>query len=228
MGGRKELLPESVDTVAKRLKRAQLTATEDAVRKAIFRSFAMSGSSASVRDIMALVPGLDGQALSDICQSLANYDLIVWDEVEQHVQSAYPFSGSPTAHTVRLKNGPGVFALCAVDALGMPVMLKQAADLVSRCEHCNIPIEIAVAPEELGQYHPGETVVWFPLAPDGCLSVAQSRCPDINFFCSPEHQDTWRENRGWPDGQSMTMAEAFEAGREIFGSLLASPEVHLG
>lgn len=198
------------------------------MRKAILRSFAMSGTSASVRDIMVLVPGLDAQDLSDICQTLAKYDLIVWDEAGQCVQSAYPFSGSPTAHTVRLKNGPAVFALCAVDALGMPVMLKQAADLMSRCEHCHTPIEIAVAPEELGQYHPGETVVWFPLAVDRCRSVAQSRCPDINFFCSPEHQDAWREGRGWPDGQWMTMAEAFEAGREIFGSLLASPEVHLG
>ncbi|MFQ5882084.1 MAG: alkylmercury lyase family protein [Candidatus Methylomirabilales bacterium] len=122
------------------------------------------------------------------------------------------------------RGGPTVFALCAVDALGIPVMLGQAANIASRCAHCQTPVEVAVTPGGLGRHHPRESLMWFPLAAEVCRPVAQSRCPDINFFCSPEHLDTWWLARGRPEGLSMTMAEAFEAGREIFGSLLTSPE----
>jgi hypothetical protein len=217
-------LPESLDTIAARLANADLTPQEEEVRKAVLRAFAAGGASPTADNIITIIPELRRQGVLRIFRRLAEKDLIVWDEAEQRVQSAYPFSGFPTAHTVHLKDGPAIFALCAVDALGMPLMLGQAADIVSCCVQCHTPVEVAVAPKGLGQYRPTESVVWFPLAADVCCPVAQSRCPDINFFCSPEHRDAWWQARGRPEGLSMTMAEAFEAGREIFGSLLAIRE----
>ena len=221
-------LPESVNTIATRLANADLAQIEEEVRKAILRAFATSGTSPTVDDIITLLPGLGRQDVTRICRRLGDKDLIVWDEAEQHVQSAYPFSGLPTTHIVHLKDGPKVFALCAVDALGMAVMLGQAADIVSRCAHCHTPVEIAVVPDGLGQYRPRESLVWFPLAEDACCPVAESRCPDINFFCSAEHRDTWWQARDRPDGLALTMTEAFEAGREIFGSLLTRPASNVG
>jgi len=213
-------LPKSINTIASRLANADLTQQEEDVRRAILKAFGTSGTSLTVGDIITLVQGLNRHDLSRICRKLAERDLIVWDETGQCVQSAYPFSGLPTAHKVHLKDGPVIFALCAVDALGMPVMLGQAAHIVSRCAHCDAPIEVAVSDEGLGQYRPRDSVVWFPLAEDVCCPVAQSRCPDINFFCSTEDRNAWWQARDRPEGLPMTMVEAFEAGREIFGSLL--------
>lgn len=217
-------LPESVDTIATRLANANLTQKEEEVRKAILRAFGTSGRSPTVGEIMAVLPGLSGQEVTRICQRLGEKDLVVWKEAEQRVQSAYPFSGPPTPHTVHLKDGPTAFALCAVDALGMPVMLGQAGNIVSRCAECHIPVDVAVASSGIAGYSPTESVVWFPLAADICCPVAESRCPDINFFCSPDHWETWWNASGQPEGLSMTMPEAFEAGREIFGTLLAPPQ----
>ncbi len=221
-------LPESINTIATRLANADLTQIEEEVRKAILRAFATSGTSPTVDDIILLLPGLGRQDINRICRRLGEKDLIVWGEAEQRVESAYPFSGLPTNHTVHLKGGPKVFALCAVDALGIPLMLGQAADVVSRCAHCHRPVEIAVVPDGLGQYGPRESVVWFPLAEDVCCPVAESRCPDINFFCSAEHRDSWWQAKGGPVGIGLTMTEAFEAGREIFGSLLTRPASNPG
>lgn len=216
-------VPESVDTIATRLANANLTQKEEEVRKAILKAYATSGTSPTVADIMALLSGLGQQEITSICRRLSEKDLIVWNEEEKRVQSAYPFSGFPTAHAVHLTAGPQVYALCAIDALGMPVMLGQAANIVSRCAECHIPVEVAVAPSGLARYSPRESVVWFPIAEDVCCPVAESRCPDINFFCSSDHRDTWWQARGQPEGLSMTMPEAFEAGREIFGKILAPP-----
>lgn len=217
-------IPESIDLVATRLARAQLNETEDAVRQAILRAFVRSGTSPSVSDLTTLLPGLPPEEVTHVCRRLAENDLIVWEEEAHRIKSAYPFSGPPTAHVVHLKGGPTVFALCAVDALGMPVMLNRGADIESRCAHCLTPLKVTVISQGLDRFHPEASLVWFPLAADVCSPVAESRCPDINFFCSTEHLDAWRYATGRSNGLLMTMAEAFEAGREIFGSLLAPGE----
>ncbi|MFQ5804097.1 MAG: alkylmercury lyase family protein [Candidatus Methylomirabilales bacterium] len=217
-------LPESLDTIARRLANAGLTPQEEEVRKAILRNFATSGTSPTAGTIRALIPELRRQEVPGICRRLAEKDLIVWHEVTQRVQCAYPFSGLPTAHAVHFKDGQTVFALCAVDALGMPVMLRQAAYIVSRCAQCHTPVQVNVTTDALAQYRPSESVVWFPLAADVCCPVAQSRCPEINFFCSVAHGDAWWQGKDRPEGLWMTMTDAFEAGREIFGALLTPPE----
>jgi hypothetical protein len=217
-------IPESINLVAKRLARAQLNETEDAVRKAILRAFASSGTSPTAHDIVTLLPKLSHLEVTLVCHRLAEHDLIIWEEKEQRIKSAYPFSGLPTPHAVHIKSGPTVFALCAVDALGMPVMLGHSADIVSRCAYCHTPVEVAVTPQGLSRYTPKESLVWFPLTAEACSPMAESRCPDINFFCATGHLDSWGQASGWPEGLSMTMTEAFEAGREIFGLLLAPAE----
>lgn len=213
-------IPEWIDFVAKRLARAQLNETEDGVRKAILQTFVKSGAPPTTHDIVVLFPRLSHQEVTHVCRRLAENDLIVWEEDNQRIQSAYPFSGPPTPHIVHLEGGSTVFALCAVDALGIPGMLGTGANILSRCAHCLTPVEVTVTPQRLDGHHPQECLVWFPLAAEACSPVAESRCPDMNFFCSKEHLDTWAKARGNPDGLPMTLTEALEVGREIFGSLL--------
>ena len=43
----------------------------------------------------------------------------------------YPFSAATTAHTVAIEGGPTVFAMCAVDALGIADMLGTDVTITS-------------------------------------------------------------------------------------------------
>ena len=42
------------------------------------------------------------------------------------VSVAYPFSGTPTRQQVELDGSPAVYAMCAIDALGLPAMNSRA------------------------------------------------------------------------------------------------------
>lgn len=44
---------------------------------------------------------------------------------------AYPFSGRPTPHRVRLGPAAEANAMCAIDALGIPFMVGTSAEIVS-------------------------------------------------------------------------------------------------
>ncbi|XDO64454.1 organomercurial lyase [Streptomyces sp. RLB1-33] len=47
------------------------------------------------------------------------------------MQAAYPFSATPTAHRVHIAHGTEVWAMCAIDALGIPDMLGTDALITS-------------------------------------------------------------------------------------------------
>ncbi len=51
---------------------------------------------------------------------LARLDLVYIERRVRLVSVAYPFSGFPTPHMVTLDGGVRVYAMCAIDALGIP------------------------------------------------------------------------------------------------------------
>src|SRR5687768_931026 len=88
--------------IAERLSSAGLSPQEDAVRKAILTAFADTGKAPSVQEL-ARVLGLPLASVFGACRILAAADLIVWQDEKAHIVSAYPFSGSQTAHEVLLR-----------------------------------------------------------------------------------------------------------------------------
>src|SRR5215472_13503582 len=62
------------------------------------------------------------------------------------IRAAYPFSGLPTPHRVLLAPDAQevaeqqVFAMCALDALGIPLMLHRAATILSEDALTHMPI----------------------------------------------------------------------------------------
>lgn len=210
-------LPEDVKTVAQRLRAARLNSQEDRVRCHVLRRFAL-GLIPSVTPlaVQSQIPPAD---VRQILRRLAGLDLLILDPAGETVLAAYPFSSSPTAHRVLLK-GRQAYALCAVDALGIPAMLQEEAGIVSRCAHCGSQVEIQASPDQVTRYLPGGAVVWFPISEDECCPVAESRCPYISFFCARDHLEAWHRGNGQPPGVVLSVHEAFEAGQEIFGALL--------
>lgn len=53
---------------------------------------------------------------------LAAEDLAHVESDGGSVVVAYPFSGRPTDHVVEMTDTPRIHAMCAIDALGVPLM----------------------------------------------------------------------------------------------------------
>jgi hypothetical protein len=54
--------------------------------------------------------------------------------------------------------------------------------------------------------------------------AATDLCPDLNFFCSPDHLTRWRERAG-ASGEQLNLAEALMRARKVFERLMdQSPE----
>lgn len=187
---------------------------EDNVRESILKAFAKEGKAPRVAEI-AHASGLSQEEVLRICRKLAEKDLIVWEEGKGQILGAYPFSGLPTAHQVRTEGGTTIYAMCAVDALGIPFMLGQGAAIESSCFSCQRPVKVEIQEGLIRQADPSTTVVWFSER-DGCC-VAEARCPLINFFCEAGHLQRWLGEHPGERGTVLTLTEAVEAGKAIFG-----------
>jgi hypothetical protein len=74
------------------------------------------------------------------------------------VTGVYPFSALPTSHQVKLENGSSVFAMCAIDSLGIAYELKQNVTVTSSCSHCRGHIVIEIINGEVSRVEPGSAL----------------------------------------------------------------------
>jgi hypothetical protein len=209
--GRKKRLVE-------RLSSAGLRPHEADVRKAILRAFAAEGKAPRVQELAHRL-GLPVAPVIAACRTLAAHDLIVWKEDTRHISSAYPFSGVPTAHQVLLAEHTASYAMCAIDALGIPCMLGQGARICSMCFFCHTPVIVDIDGGVLSRSHPSTLVVWDSDRDGSC--VAEVRCPLTNFFCNAGHLQEWRATALQERGTCLSLAAALAVGKAAFGALLA-------
>lgn len=107
----------------------------------------------------------------------------------QEIVSIYPVSLKPTEHQIFLEDGTKLFAMCAVDALGMPIMFNKNVRVVSRCEECKSEMVFEIKNEEIiFMSHPDATVC---RPKRQVYSAAETCCPLVNFFCSKKHANEW-------------------------------------
>jgi hypothetical protein len=176
---------------------------------------------------------------------LAAQDLIQLDAATGHIRAAYPFSGVLTPHRVTLSRSPNgssrdrenqqVFAMCALDALGIPLMLRQQATIVSQDALTNESMAVTIAP--VGEASPrtldGWSTQWNPpgavvyaRAPehehehDGGCVAAGACCPITNFFTLAVHAQQWAQTHPVSDGVVLTPVEALHRAQALFGGVL--------
>ncbi|GAA3840215.1 hypothetical protein GCM10022403_085570 [Streptomyces coacervatus] len=102
-----------------------------AVKQAVLRSFARTGRAPETADLEQVSRDY-GREPGQVLAELAAEDFPTVDD-HGRIQAAYPFSATstPTAHRLRLADGTGVWAMCAIDALGIPDMLGTDAVITS-------------------------------------------------------------------------------------------------
>jgi hypothetical protein len=153
--------------------------------------------------------------------ALAAADLVHIDLAAGHIRVAYPFSGAPTPHRVELADGPTVYAMCALDALGVPQMTRRDGRICSADPTSGRAITVEVD-DQGWHWRPVTTVVLAGTASigDACGSVADCCCPYINFHASPGDADTYRQAHPAITAELLDQADAVAAARRIFGGLL--------
>jgi hypothetical protein len=195
------------------------------VHRAILRSFADTGHPPAV-EALAVPSGTAD--LATILAELHDRDIICLDDAGQ-IRAAYPFSASPTPHAVDIAGGPTVYAMCAVDALGMAAMLGRDIVIRSTDPGSGEPITVTI---RNGQpvWRPATTVVYVGVVASECGSddagrgtfvpAADRCCTVMNFFTDHGSAERWRADHPDATGAVFDQDAALRRGVAIFGRLL--------
>jgi alkylmercury lyase-like protein len=185
-----------------------------AVQQAVLRAVAASGEMPDDRALDAAAgTGRSGRA---VLAALAEQDFLYPDDSGVH--AAYPFSLRPTRHRVAIEGGPTVWAMCAIDALGIAPMLGRATTITSSDPISGRTITVSATPTA-ARWEPSNAVV-FVGRRNANGPAAAVRCDTINFFASAHTAARWAALRQEVRGAALDQADAVELGRSIFGRLL--------
>lgn len=149
---------------------------------------------------------------------LRDVDLVHTDATGGRVAIAYPLSGRPSPHRVTTGDGVSVAAMCAVDALGIPLMTGDAATITSSDPTTGDPIHIRCDAEDW-RWEPPTTVVVLA-AVGGCRGPIANACAHTAFHATAEAARTYLAQRPTLTGRVLSQAEALDIAEAEFGPLL--------
>jgi len=177
---------------------------------------------------------------------MARQDLVQRDPTSGTIQAAYPFSGVPTSHRVTLladANGDApieIYAMCALDALGIPLMLRRDALVTSvdaltgenvcvRVRRIST-VEVSVTGENkigdldswVAVWEPSTAVVYARPEEHECEGgvAAGSCCPMTNFFVTREQAEGWAVAHGSTEDVVLSQDEALQRAHTLFAGAL--------
>ncbi|KAK5019263.1 hypothetical protein LTR39_000488 [Cryomyces antarcticus] len=186
-----------------------------ATQVAILSSLRESGNlpASNIIDDIAAESGKTGH---EMLSALHEHDYVRMDK-HGKISAAYPFSIRPTRHRVELKTGVAVFAMCAIDALGIPPMVDSDATIYSSTDSGD---EICVTfRQQHVSWDPPEAVVLVGTeSPTG--AAADVCCQHMNFFASQTIAETWAKAHPEIEGAVLDQGRAVQLGAAIFGTLL--------
>lgn len=185
---------------------------------------------------------------------MARQDLVQRDPATGAIRAAYPFSGVPTAHRVTLPINPAnpagtaavqLYAMCALDALGIPLMLRREALVSSADALTGAPVRVSVRRRshaagatlvpagETGQaagalenwiavWEPATAVVYARPEEHECEGgvAAGSCCPLTNFYVSWEQAERWAADHGSVEDVVLAPEEALRRAHALFAGVL--------
>lgn len=194
-------------------RQAGLPAAARELHRSVLRAFLVTGQAPHRDDVP-----VGGSGRDEVFRALSDVDLLHLD-ADGRIAVAYPFSGRPTGHTVQLDGGPVLHAMCAIDALGIPLMTGRDGAIVSADPGDGHPIRVE---------RRGETWRWMPegtavlLAQSGRGAAADCLCPTITFHTSRDRAEDHMRGRPELTGVVLDQAQALDDAARSFGPLLAA------
>jgi hypothetical protein len=128
----------------------------------------------------------------------------------------------PTPIQVTWEGGPRVYAMCAIDALGMSAMLDRPVIITAREPGGGRPVTVEVDRNQ-ARWRPRGTVVFSGAAGDAdgaCCASADRTCGFINFFTSARAAREWASRHPEVIGTTLDQAQALRHGIAEFGTLM--------
>ena len=199
-----------------------LTPEEDLAWRTTLQLYGQLGRRLSIPEI-SVAARLTATEMLARLQQLEERDLLTLGADGATLLQVYPFGGKTSGHLITLR-GYAFDAMCAIDALGAGAMYGCNVGVVSACRYCGSEIRATTAGKgkALGKVSPEYTVVW--LDQTYSKSAATSCCLATAFFCSDDHLDGWLSAQTFRrDGMRLSMFEALEVGKAIFGPVLRAP-----
>jgi hypothetical protein len=167
----------------------ELKPEETEILNSIFRFVLKHGKGPTVEELRSPLKRSDEEIIRALDGLEIKGDFLLRKKGTQEIVSIYPLSLKPTEHRILLENGTRLFAMCAVDALGMPIMFKKNVRVVSRCEECKSEMVFEIKNEEITfMSHPDATICH---PKRQVYPAAETCCPFVNFFCCKKHADEW-------------------------------------
>jgi Alkylmercury lyase len=187
------------------------------LHRAVLRGFRDSGQ--VHRDDLRPTAAALGVDLDDALHRLGSADL-VHSAPDGQIEVAYPFSRRFTGHTVHLTGHPPVAAMCAIDALGVPLMTGADGVVHSTDPTTGASIRIYRRGNEW-TWHPATTVV--VMAHTNCSgTLADTLCGSITFHTDQQHAHSHLDNHPELHGRIIGQADAISLADCAFRGLLAS------
>jgi alkylmercury lyase len=122
-------------------------------------------------------------------------------------------------------NGIRLATWCAWDALFLPVMLQQTAEVSSQCPVTGEVIRLTITPEGVTSYQPASAAITIvipqptTIGPASVEEIWTTFCHHVYFFSSPQAAQEWVAARG-QEIAILTIEEAFELGRLTLSEFL--------
>ncbi|MGA7910258.1 MAG: alkylmercury lyase family protein [Candidatus Dormiibacterota bacterium] len=135
------------------------------------------------------------------------------------IECAYPFSARPTTHVITLDDGIRLYGMCAVDALGIPIMLGRACRVETADPVDGTAILVRVVASGQAQSEPEGAVVLCAVG-DGSEPVSSLCCPLVNTYRSAANAERFLASHPGLSGPILSIAEAVECGAAVFGGVL--------
>lgn len=189
---------------------------DKAVHHAILRAFAAHGRPPTADDLTEVLARQE-VSVEQALRNLHDADVIRLAESGK-ITSAYPFSTTPTPHRVHIAGGTVVYAMCAVDALGMAAMLDTDVTVSSTDPATGDPITITIEGQRVNA-QPADAVVFVGGGSTQGPS-ADTCCSYLNFFSNRSGAEAWATNHPDIGGTVLDIAEAHDLGNRIFANLL--------
>jgi hypothetical protein len=160
-----------------------------------------------------------GVDFQDALSVVAREDLVHADASGRPLV-AYPFSALPRGHRVLVDGKRSVEAMCAIDALGIAPMLGLPIEIYSRDRLSGGQIRVRLDPSEGAWWEPREAVVLSGSV--RCEGPSFLDCCDVlNFFERRENAERYLAENPSVSGHPISLPEAIEAGRIVFGDVFA-------
>ncbi|MPZ96946.1 MAG: hypothetical protein GEU96_19060 [Propionibacteriales bacterium] len=170
------------------------------------------------RQQLEVAAGRGGAEPAAVLAELSQRDVLAYDD-DGEIRAAYPFSPSPTTIRVAWAGSPPIFAMCAIDALGMSAMLDRPVAIVAEEPDSGRPVKVTVD-RQLAEWNPVTSVVFACATTDRCCPSVDWTCSRINFFTSRAAAADWAVRHPDVAGETLEQELALARGVAEFGAMM--------